>query len=201
MLLFSVFLFKYVDERKKYTATFLTKQTSPLFLSIDRYHFPFLLHSLHLRIDPSPYCKCINSCMRMNECISARLTCSSSNFYFRRGCWCRRGGGEKNQILIDGPHSINGVPRQVVNIKWVSLTGIKIGYRRNSKDLVKVYNDSKVAEQWAKTSVAKRMARQAVRKSLSDFDRFKVAKLKKQRRQDCVTPPDPDGYRYQESVL
>lgn len=39
----------------------------------------------------------------------------------------------------------------------------------------------KVLEQWGKTSWAKKAARFAVRRNLSDFDRFKVMVLRKQR--------------------
>ncbi|CAO3642236.1 unnamed protein product [Cunninghamella echinulata] len=88
-----------------------------------------------------------------------------------------------NRALIDGPTT--GVARQPYRYKDLSLTPLVIkGLPRNAgqKAVKKFLTKSDVVANWEKSAWAKKLATRKVRASLSDFDRFKVQKLKSQRR-------------------
>merc|ERR1712093_188929 len=74
------------------------------------------------------------------------------------------------RALIDGPET--GVPRQAIAYKKVVLTPY----------VSKVWKASGVQEKWEQSAWAKKRAVQSKRRSLSDFDRFKVQLLKTERR-------------------
>merc|ERR1712002_142408 len=88
---------------------------------------------------------------------------------------------DQNRILIDGPCS--DVPRTVVNLKQVQLTKFKIsipwGYRTGG--IKKIWEKENINAQWAETKWAKKIASKAVKASLTDFDRFKLMKIKQKR--------------------
>merc|ERR1712203_843121 len=83
---------------------------------------------------------------------------------------------DQNRILIDGP-------RTVVNLKQVQLTKFKInipwGYRTGG--IKKIWEKENMSAQWAETKWAKKIASKAVKASLTDFDRFKLMKIKQKR--------------------
>lgn len=83
--------------------------------------------------------------------------------------------------MIDSP----SVPRQSFPLTHVSLTAITIptlprGAR--SGTVAKVWEKAGVDAKWAESAAAKKIASKESRWGLSDFDRFKVMVLKKQRR-------------------
>ena len=87
------------------------------------------------------------------------------------------------QALIDGPES--GVPRQAIAYKKVVLTPYvlkKLPRAAGSTAVSKVWKASGVDEKWEKSAWAKKRATQMTRRSLSDFDRFKVQIFKSERR-------------------
>merc|ERR1712119_114217 len=88
---------------------------------------------------------------------------------------------DANRLLVDGPCS--DVPRCVVNLKQVQLTKFKIkipfGYRTGG--IKKVWEKEGVTAQWAETKWAKRIEAKSRKAALSDFDRFKLMKLKQKR--------------------
>merc|ERR1712135_260959 len=88
---------------------------------------------------------------------------------------------DQNRILIDGPCS--DVPRTVVNLKQVQLTKFKInipwGYR--SGGIKNLGEGEHISAQWAETKWAKKIAAKAAKASLTDFDRFKLMKIKQKR--------------------
>ncbi|KAI5846173.1 ribosomal protein L14-domain-containing protein [Tricharina praecox] len=90
---------------------------------------------------------------------------------------------DHKRVLIDSPDA--GVPRQSFPLAHVSLTSIILttlprGARTGV--VAKVWEKEGVAEKWAKSALAKRIASTEKRWALNDFDRFKVMVLKKQRR-------------------
>jgi large subunit ribosomal protein L14e len=84
-----------------------------------------------------------------------------------------------NRVLIQGP----AVPRQPYTIRRASLTPFKIAMPRGArtKTFTKVWTESGVEAKFAETEVAKKLARAALRKNLTDFDRFKVMLAQKKR--------------------
>merc|ERR1711974_62568 len=89
---------------------------------------------------------------------------------------------DANRVLVQGPKG--GLPRQVINLKRVSLTDIHlkaVNRGMREKLLDKAIKEAKVDEQWAKTSSAKRAALRAKRANSTDFDRFKLMIAKKRR--------------------
>lgn len=82
------------------------------------------------------------------------------------------------KALVDCPNT--DVPRHAINLKWMSLTDLKVNLPRGarSKYVRKAFEDEQVETKWAQTSWAKRIARFQRRAELTDFERFKVKVLK-----------------------
>mmetsp|Transcript_3274 Transcript_3274/g.5077 ORF Transcript_3274/g.5077 Transcript_3274/m.5077 type:complete len:136 (+) Transcript_3274:74-481(+) len=81
-----------------------------------------------------------------------------------------------NRVLVDGPHSITGMGRKIVNIKRIDLTDIKIdiGVQAREKSLKKAFEAGDVLNKFKESSMSKRFERRKVRSEMNDFDRFKV---------------------------
>lgn len=85
------------------------------------------------------------------------------------------------QALIDGPTT--GVARQALSFDHMILTNLVVkGLPRNAgQSVVKKFLEKEdVMAKWSKTAWAQKLATRQTRSNLSDFDRFKVAKLKNQ---------------------
>merc|ERR1712127_200269 len=87
-----------------------------------------------------------------------------------------------NFALVDGANQ-TGVARGKLNFKHMAITDIKIDINRSMKssNLEKIFVEKKVMETFNATSWGKKLARQAKRQNTSDFDRFNVMILRKQR--------------------
>ena len=91
------------------------------------------------------------------------------------------------QVLVDGPHEKDeqAVPRHSAQLSYMSLTGIVIPKLPNGVGngaLKKKWAEHEVEKKWNESSFAKSRERSLRRKGLSDFERFKVMKLRKQAR-------------------
>ena len=88
---------------------------------------------------------------------------------------------DNKRVLIDGPSTVNGVPRQVMPLKRLSITSIKVTIRPGARiaTLIKAYDAANVKKQWAESSWAKGIAKHAAKAKLTDFDRFKVMVARK----------------------
>lgn len=91
------------------------------------------------------------------------------------------------QVLVDGPSSEAhlAVPRQALALNKCLLSplvipGLLRGSRRST--LQKQWAKAEIDAKWKETNWAKKRDQLAKRKALSDFDRFKVMRLKTQRR-------------------
>lgn len=86
------------------------------------------------------------------------------------------------QVLIDGPET--GVPRQAINLGQVVLTPLSFSLPRGARTstISKKWTASGVTEKWNATSWAKKIAQRERRSTLSDFERFQVMVLRKQKR-------------------
>lgn len=88
------------------------------------------------------------------------------------------------KALVDGPVAKTGVSRQVIGIKRLSLTDIKLplaGRNPRQKQLTKLFDEADVMNKWEATSWAKKRAAKLRRANLTDFERFQVMVLRKQR--------------------
>merc|ERR1711934_732866 len=92
---------------------------------------------------------------------------------------------DSGRLLVEGPENLTGVPRKVLTIKRMSLTGLGVGITRNArqKQLNKAWKDAGVQEKWDKAAYAKTLKRRTTRASLNDFDRFKVMLARKSKSQ------------------
>jgi large subunit ribosomal protein L14e len=89
----------------------------------------------------------------------------------------------RTQALVDGPTT--SVPRQVIAYKKVILTPYvlkKLPRGARSPTVAKVWKASEIDAKWENSSWNKKRQIRQTRKSLTDFDRFKVQALKTQRR-------------------
>ena len=74
-----------------------------------------------------------------------------------------------------------GVERQQIPIRWLSLTDfhVPIGRGASTRVLKEAFSKSGVLEAWKKSSWAKKIANREAKKSLTDFDRFRIMVAKK----------------------
>merc|ERR1711899_136886 len=88
---------------------------------------------------------------------------------------------DQKHIIIDAPN----VNRQKINLNRIELTKFKLEflYGARTRTVNKAWAAADIDSQWAGSTWAKNIARKALRASASDFQRFKVMKLKQARRQ------------------
>ncbi|KAI9491058.1 ribosomal protein L14-domain-containing protein [Zychaea mexicana] len=90
---------------------------------------------------------------------------------------------DHKRALIEGPTT--GVVRQSYPYQHLTLTNLVVKDLPRSAGqatLKKYLEKSQVLATWEKTAWAQKLQQRQVRAGLSDFDRFKLAKLKNQRR-------------------
>ena len=83
--------------------------------------------------------------------------------------------------MIDSP--CTQVKRQILSFKRLKLTKMvaKLPRGAREKTVKKVWQQEQISEKWAQTAAAKTAAAKTVRRSLSDFERYKVGALKRRR--------------------
>ena len=90
------------------------------------------------------------------------------------------------QILVDGPtthEKLTPVPRHAVALANIILTPIVIPQLPRAAGtgaVAKAWKKNEVDEKWLESSWAKKRDQRAKRRALTDFERFKVMKLRKQ---------------------
>ncbi|AET38173.1 60S ribosomal protein eL14 Ecym_2443 [Eremothecium cymbalariae DBVPG len=89
---------------------------------------------------------------------------------------------DNKRVLIDGPET--GVPRQAFSLGHVVLTPLTFDLPRGSRTstVSKKWIASNVTEKWTSSSWAKKIAQLERRSALTDFERFQVMVLRKQKR-------------------
>jgi large subunit ribosomal protein L14e len=90
-----------------------------------------------------------------------------------------------SQVLVEGPSAKPElvVPRHSAPLSSVSLTSIvidKLPRASGPAALKKKWEEAEVDSKWINGSFAKKLEKSARRKQLSDFERFKVTRLRKQ---------------------
>ncbi|KIH94564.1 large subunit ribosomal protein L14e [Sporothrix brasiliensis 5110] len=102
--------------------------------------------------------------------------------------WGPSGGAEDQMALVDGPATDanpGGVARQSVALADVLLTAIvieKLPRGARAGTVKAAWEKADVDGQWKASNWYKKRVQNERRKALTDFDRFKVLRLKKQRR-------------------
>lgn len=91
------------------------------------------------------------------------------------------------QILVEGPNSDvkASVPRHAAALSGVSLTPIviaKLPRAAGHSALKAVWEKSEVEKKWASSTFAQNREKSQKRRALTDFERFKVMRLRKQAR-------------------
>ena len=85
------------------------------------------------------------------------------------------------KVLIQGLKG--GVRRQELSLRRVTLTDYKIDIKRGAKiaEVYKALDDYKLEEKFKKSTIAKKTEQRQKRANLTDFDRFKVMRLRQRR--------------------
>ncbi|KAF2173120.1 hypothetical protein M409DRAFT_62720 [Zasmidium cellare ATCC 36951] len=91
---------------------------------------------------------------------------------------------DHKRVLVEGPSDKPelAVPRQAAPLSALSLTGIVIENLPRavgSGALKKKWAAAEVDSKWTQSSYAKKLEKASRRKNLSDFERFKVMRLRK----------------------
>eukprot|EP00924_Labyrinthula_sp_SR-Ha-C_P004345 snap_masked-scaffold_3-processed-gene-21.50-mRNA-1 protein AED:0.01 eAED:0.01 QI:0/-1/0/1/-1/1/1/0/132 len=83
-------------------------------------------------------------------------------------------------VLVDG--CFNGLKRQKVNLKRISLTEIVLKIQNNTrqKTLLKAWEIEEGKKQWEESEMGKRFLAQEKKKSMTDFETFKLRYAKKE---------------------
>jgi large subunit ribosomal protein L14e len=86
------------------------------------------------------------------------------------------------RVLIHGPKE--GVRRQEISLKRLTLTDFKLDIKRgiHKDNLVKAIDEYKLDDKFKESNYAKKVEKRKLRANLTDFDRFKVMRLRQQRR-------------------
>ena len=87
---------------------------------------------------------------------------------------------DMNRVLVDG---IGKFPRVIYPLKRLNLTRLRIPVLRGARTgtLAKAAKAFDLEGKWKNTPAARKFDKQTKRASLTDFDRFKVMVLRKQR--------------------
>ncbi|KAK4042481.1 ribosomal protein L14-domain-containing protein [Parachaetomium inaequale] len=94
---------------------------------------------------------------------------------------------DHKRALVDGPSTDDklATPRSIVQLSRTLLTPIvveKLPRGARSGAVKKAWEAAGIDAKWNESNWAKKQLQQERRQSLTDFDRFKVMRLKKQRR-------------------
>lgn len=90
---------------------------------------------------------------------------------------------DQNRVLVEGPFKTESMSRQVISMKRIKLTDIKLDIPRNARTgtLQKAAAASDLLSKWTESDLGKKINREQKRESMTDFDRFKVMCVKKKR--------------------
>ncbi|KAL2217044.1 60S ribosomal protein L14 [Thermoascus aurantiacus ATCC 26904] len=94
---------------------------------------------------------------------------------------------DHRRVLVDGPSGKEDkvVPRHVLPLAHATLTPFvipKFPRAAGTGPVRRLWEKNEIDEKWAKSSYVKKEEQREKRKNLTDFERFKVMRLKKQAR-------------------
>ena len=87
---------------------------------------------------------------------------------------------DMNRVLVDG---LGNFPRVIMPLKRLTLTRLRLPILRGARTgtLRKAATAFELDKKWAETQACKKLARGTARANTTDFDRFRVMVLRKQR--------------------
>mgnify|MGYP002062413961 CR=1 FL=1 len=90
---------------------------------------------------------------------------------------------DQNRVLIDGTGSKQGLRRQVANLRDIEITPLHqvVQFNSGSKAVAEATKKSGVDAKWHESAWAKKIAVRAARKTMTDFERFQLRRIKRQR--------------------
>lgn len=91
---------------------------------------------------------------------------------------------DQSHVLVDGtPAGDAGTPRMGISLKRVMLTDLKVPIKLNAtaKKLKVAWDEEGTMAAWEESSWAKKRKRHAIRKMLTDFQRFEAMLARKER--------------------
>merc|ERR1712232_1232100 len=90
---------------------------------------------------------------------------------------------DQKRVVVDGPEKLTGVRRHMMPVKRLSLTDFKATMPRGAREktLAAALEKDGVMGQWEASPWAKKLKAKEARKSMADFDRFKLYQAKKKR--------------------
>merc|ERR1719481_1081643 len=95
---------------------------------------------------------------------------------------------DQKRALCENP--VHKIPRQIIRMQDITLTDltIDITHGANTGVVAKQYIKAEIDSKWEKNSYAQKLKQQALKKTLTDFDRFKgkVAKQQKNRKIQAI---------------
>jgi len=94
---------------------------------------------------------------------------------------------DHKRVLIDGPSGVENkvVPRHAAALSHLTLTPFtipKLPRAAGTGPVKKLWAKEEIDQKWAQSSFAKKKEQSDRRRNLTDFERFKVMRLKKQAR-------------------
>lgn len=92
---------------------------------------------------------------------------------------------DHKRVLVDGPSEVEGksVPRHAAALSNLALTPVlleKLPRAIGNGPLKKKWEEAEIEKKWEETQYAKNRGKSAKRRTLNDFERFKVMRLRKQ---------------------
>ncbi|KAL2002569.1 hypothetical protein VTN02DRAFT_6466 [Thermoascus thermophilus] len=98
---------------------------------------------------------------------------------------------DHRRVLVDGPSGQENkiVPRHVLPLSHATLTPFvipKLPRAAGTGPVKKLWEKNEIDQKWANSSYVKRAEAREKRKNLTDFERFKVMRLKKQARYEVL---------------
>lgn len=91
---------------------------------------------------------------------------------------------DQNRALVDGPYKLTGVQRQQMNFRRLKMTSLKLDIPRSCKEgrLEEAFKAADIQQQFSQSTTAQRLSVQRVKAELNDFERFKLHRVLRQRR-------------------
>jgi large subunit ribosomal protein L14e len=88
---------------------------------------------------------------------------------------------DTRRVLVDGPET--GVSRQVIGLKRLSLTDMKVPILQGARPgtVKAAMKKANIVSEFATSQLGKKLALQATRAAATDFDKFKIMVAKKTR--------------------
>mmetsp|Transcript_76692 Transcript_76692/g.248265 ORF Transcript_76692/g.248265 Transcript_76692/m.248265 type:complete len:135 (+) Transcript_76692:78-482(+) len=95
---------------------------------------------------------------------------------------------DQGRVIVDGPYDITGVKRHMMPIKRLMLTDLrcKLDFGAREKALRKALEREDIMNKWSQTNYAKKLKAKEARRTMTDFERFKLMVVKRRVRKQIT---------------